>query len=75
MGDNDGPSWGPLAGRFEDAGRPRRLLALDGGGIRGVRRDDEAVRLISLTIRQCQWNSRRSKPTPEAGAKRAWKHS
>ena len=36
MGDTDGPSWGPLAGRYEDNTRPRRLLALDGGGIRGV---------------------------------------
>jgi hypothetical protein len=27
--------WGPLAGRY-GASRPRRLLALDGGGIRGV---------------------------------------
>jgi len=29
------PSWGPLGYRFE-APRPRRMLALDGGGIRGL---------------------------------------
>lgn len=28
-------AWGPLRGRYE-ARRPRRMLALDGGGIRGV---------------------------------------
>src|SRR4051812_49090629 len=29
------PSWGPLGYRFETPG-PRRMLALDGGGIRGL---------------------------------------
>lgn len=27
--------WGPLAGRYAAAG-PRRMLALDGGGMRGI---------------------------------------
>ena len=38
MAENGQPSWGPLEQRF-GAGtenRPRKLLALDGGGIRGV---------------------------------------
>lgn len=30
------PSWGHLASRYEGEARPRRLLALDGGGIRGI---------------------------------------
>ncbi|HEX6185399.1 MAG TPA: patatin-like phospholipase family protein, partial [Pyrinomonadaceae bacterium] len=30
------PSWGALEHRYGGAPRPRRLLALDGGGIRGV---------------------------------------
>ena len=30
------PSWGALESRYGGAPRPRRLLALDGGGIRGV---------------------------------------
>ena len=38
MAENEVPSWGPLEKRFGAGteGRPRRLLALDGGGIRGV---------------------------------------
>lgn len=28
--------WGPLLARYEDTARPRKMLALDGGGIRGV---------------------------------------
>jgi len=30
------PSWGRLAARYGGASRPRKLLALDGGGIRGM---------------------------------------
>ena len=30
------PSWGRLAGRYGGPPRPRKLLALDGGGIRGI---------------------------------------
>ncbi len=30
------PSWGPLEKRFGGESRPRKILALDGGGIRGV---------------------------------------
>ncbi len=36
MAETEQPSWGPLAARFGGEPRPRRLLALDGGGIRGV---------------------------------------
>lgn len=36
MAENTQPSWGHLEYRFGGAPRPRRLLALDGGGIRGV---------------------------------------
>ncbi|HEX8557565.1 MAG TPA: patatin-like phospholipase family protein [Pyrinomonadaceae bacterium] len=38
MSENTEPAWGPLERRFGAGteGRPRRLLALDGGGIRGV---------------------------------------
>lgn len=38
MAETDAPSWGALEKRFGAGteGRPRRLLALDGGGIRGV---------------------------------------
>jgi hypothetical protein len=38
MADDRQPTWGPLEKRFGagTGGRPRRLLALDGGGIRGV---------------------------------------
>ena len=38
MSENKQPSWGPLEGRYGNGteGRPRKLLALDGGGIRGV---------------------------------------
>jgi hypothetical protein len=28
--------WGPLLARYEDTTKPRKMLALDGGGIRGV---------------------------------------
>ena len=36
MAEDRQPSWGPLEKRFGGEPRPRRLLALDGGGIRGV---------------------------------------
>jgi predicted acylesterase/phospholipase RssA len=28
--------WGPLRTRYEDTGKPRKMLAIDGGGIRGL---------------------------------------
>ena len=28
--------WGHLRPRYEDASRPRKMLAIDGGGIRGL---------------------------------------
>lgn len=43
--------WGPLAERYEDVngeGRPRKLLALDGGGIRGVITLEVLVRMERL---------------------------
>jgi len=36
MAETTRPSWGALEKRYGGAPRPRRLLALDGGGIRGV---------------------------------------
>jgi uncharacterized protein len=36
MAEDRQPSWGPLEKRFGGEPRPRKLLALDGGGIRGV---------------------------------------
>jgi hypothetical protein len=36
MAEDRQPSWGPLEKRFGGGPRPRKLLALDGGGIRGV---------------------------------------
>jgi hypothetical protein len=36
MAEDRQPSWGPLEKRFGGEKRPRKLLALDGGGIRGV---------------------------------------
>jgi patatin-like phospholipase/acyl hydrolase len=39
--------WGPLAERFETE-RPRKLLALDGGGIRGILTLEVLARIESL---------------------------
>jgi uncharacterized protein len=39
--------WGPLAKRFETE-RPRRMLALDGGGIRGILTQEVLARIESL---------------------------
>jgi uncharacterized protein len=39
--------WGPLAERFENE-RPRKLLALDGGGIRGILTLEVLARIESL---------------------------
>ncbi len=42
--------WGPLAERYEDPARepyrPRKLLALDGGGIRGVITLEQVTRAL-----------------------------
>ena len=55
--------WGPLAERYETV-RPRRLLALDGGGIRGVmtleilaeiERQLAAIRSSGAEFRLCQF--------------------
>jgi hypothetical protein len=56
--------WGTLQSRYEDPERPHRLLALDGGGIRGLITLSLLERLESLlaersdnakNFRLCQW--------------------
>ena len=42
------PSWGPLAQRFGGEPRPRKLLALDGGGIRGILTLQVLIKMESL---------------------------
>lgn len=46
------PSWGPLEQRFGGAPRPRKLLALDGGGIRGVLTLQVLIRMEDLLREQ-----------------------
>lgn len=42
------PSWGPLEERYGGPPRPRKLLALDGGGIRGVLTLQVLIRMEDL---------------------------
>jgi len=46
-GGNDMSVWGPLAERYETE-RPRKLLALDGGGIRGIMTLEVLAKIESL---------------------------
>ena len=44
--------WGPLRARYEDAGKPRKMLAIDGGGIRGLLTLGMLQRMEKLLARQ-----------------------
>jgi hypothetical protein len=46
------PSWGPLEKRYGGERRPRRLLALDGGGIRGILTLQVLIRMEDLLREQ-----------------------
>jgi uncharacterized protein len=48
MGETKTPSWGPLEKRYAGEPRPRKLLALDGGGIRGVLTLQVLIRMEDL---------------------------
>lgn len=45
---NEQQLWGPLYERYKDPNRPHRMLALDGGGIRGVLTLEILTRLEAL---------------------------
>ena len=40
--------WGPLENRYQTTKRPRKLLTLDGGGIRGVLTLQVLIRMEEL---------------------------
>src|SRR5215510_2480652 len=44
--------WGPLENRYKTSKRPRKLLALDGGGIRGVLTLQVLIRMEDLLREQ-----------------------
>lgn len=48
MAEKKEPSWGPLEKRYGGPPRPRKLLALDGGGIRGVLTLQVLIRMEDL---------------------------
>lgn len=48
MAEEKQPSWGPLEERYTGEPRPRKLLALDGGGIRGILTLQVLIRMEDL---------------------------
>lgn len=48
--------WGPLAERFESE-RPRKLLALDGGGIRGILTLEVLARSRAFSPYKLSWKT------------------